>query len=122
VKAFEWGLAALLAAGGVRSAWYWLGRPFEAADVADHALFALFVTARVGLWFAFAGLFAISASSDAQGRAFADEFAEFRWYVAVLIALSAVQFVTGLFLARRRQGPDPDRRASASDDGRKTTG
>jgi len=35
---------------------------------------------RVGLWFAFAGLFAIYASSDATGRAAFDELAELRWY------------------------------------------
>ena len=54
---------------GLRSLWTWTRRPFDGTDVSDHALYALFVTGRVGLWFAVAGLFAIYASVDLRGRA-----------------------------------------------------
>ena len=98
---FEWGMAVALAAGGVRSLWIWGRRDLEANDVADLLLYALFVTGRVGLWFAFAGLFAIYAMNDAEGRAFVDELNEFRWYLVVLVGLSALQFVAGQLLGRR---------------------
>jgi len=62
------------------------------------------VTGRVGLWFAFAGLFAIYASSDAQGRAAIDELGDLRWYVAVPLVLAGVQFAAGYFLGRREPG------------------
>ena len=35
---------------------YWIRRPFESRDARDHLLFALFVTGRVGLWLALAGI------------------------------------------------------------------
>ena len=101
MRVFEWGMAALLAAGGVRSAWHWLRHPFDAADLVDHALFALFVMARVGLWLAFSGLFVIYALNDAPGRSFPDATAILRWYLMVLIGLSAVQLVAGFLLGRR---------------------
>lgn len=117
MRALEWIAVALLCAGGVRSLWLWSRRPFEGSDAVDHLLYALFVTGRVGLWFAFAGLFAIYGSSDAQGRAFTDEASRYRWYIPILIVLSAAQFVGGQLLARRT--PAARRGApSARDDGR----
>jgi hypothetical protein len=95
-------LAGLLALGGIRSLLVWTRRPFEGANPADHALFALFVTGRVGLWLAFGGLFAIYASSDARGRAAIDEFTELRWFLVVPLALAAVQIAAAYFLGRRR--------------------
>jgi hypothetical protein len=100
----EWVVAGLLALGGFRSAWVWSRRPFEGSDPVDHALYALYVTGRVGLWFAFAGLFAISASIGTQGRAFVDDFAPYRWYLAVPLVLASMQFVAGFFLGRREPG------------------
>lgn len=102
MKLVEIVLAVAVAAGGVRSLIVWMGRRIDGADVKDHLLYAAFVTGRVGLWFAFAGLFALYASSDAQGRAAADELAELRWYAVVLLALAALQLVSGYFLSRRR--------------------
>jgi hypothetical protein len=101
VNAVEWVVSAVLAAGGVRSLWIWSRRRFEANDLVDHFLYAMFTTGRVGLWFAFAGLFAMYASTDVEGRAFIDEVERFRWYAIVLIALSAVQFLAGQLLGRR---------------------
>jgi hypothetical protein len=111
VRALEWIAVALLCAGGIRSLWVWSRRPFEGADAVDHLLYALFVTGRAGLWFAFAGLFAIYGSNDAQGRAFIDEASQYRWYVVILIVLAALQFVGGQLLGRRTPGA---RRSSAA--------
>ena len=41
----------------------------------------MFVTGRVGLWFAPSGLFALYASMDTQGRAFADDVRRYDWYL-----------------------------------------
>jgi hypothetical protein len=118
VTAAEWTAAALFALGGLRSLWVWSRRRFEGGDLTDHLLYALFVTGRVGLWFAFAGLFAIYASTDARGRPFADEVARTRWYLIVLIALSALQFVSGQILGRRTPSArPPDRRGPADERG-----
>ncbi len=95
-------LVLAFAAGGVRSLIVWMGRRIDGADTKDHLLYAAFVTGRVGLWFAFAGLFALYAASDAQGRAATEELAEFRWYAVVLLVLAAVQLVAGYFLSRGR--------------------
>ncbi|HXF36330.1 MAG TPA: hypothetical protein VNO17_04015, partial [Actinomycetota bacterium] len=81
----------------------WARRPFGGSDLFDHVLYALHLTGRVGLWFAFAGLFALTAAVEAPGgRPFLDEFAAVRWYLMVPIVLAAVQFVTGFLLGRRR--------------------
>lgn len=109
-------LAAVLGLMGVRSLVYWIRRPFDSRDPVDHALFAGFVLGRVGTWWAFAGLFVISATlkdpngtgAYLQGRAFADTFRdEFSWYFLVLIGFPVIQFLSGFFLGRRRPSPDP---------------
>jgi hypothetical protein len=116
----EWVVSALLVAGGVRSLWIWSRRRFEGHDLADHLLYAMFTTGRVGLWFAFAGLFAMYGSTDVEGRAFIEDVQRFRWYVIVPIALSAAQFLAGQLLgrrtptARRRPTPRPDSHADGS--------
>jgi hypothetical protein len=116
----EWVVSGMLAAGGLRSLWIWSRRRFEGHGLVDHLLYAMFTTGRVGLWFALAGLFAMYASTDVEGRAFIDDVERFRWYVIVLIALSVMQFLAGQLLGRRppaaRGGsaPTPD----ADGDGR----
>jgi hypothetical protein len=109
-------LAAVLGLMGLRSLIYWARRPFDGRDPVDHALFAAFVLGRVGTWWAFAGLFVISATlkdpngtgAYLQGRAFTDTFRdEFSWYFMVLIAFPVVQFLSGFFLGRRGAGTDP---------------
>lgn len=102
MRAVEVVLAGLFVLGGLRSLVVWARRPFEGVDVTDHVLYALFVTGRVGLWFAFAGLFAIYASSDATGRAAVDELTDLRWYFVVPLVLTAVQFGASYFLGRRQ--------------------
>jgi len=102
VRVVEAVLAGLFALGGIRSLVLWTRRRFEGTDVADHVLYALFVTGRVGLWLAFAGLFAIDASIDARGRAAVDELTELRWYFVVPLVLTAAQVLAAYFLGRRR--------------------
>ena len=104
MRPFEGAIAALFLLGGIRSLWYWLRRPFEGTDVTDHVLYALFVTGRIGLWFAVAGLFWIYATLDVQGRAALDELRQYAWYLMVPIALAAVQLGAGWFLSRRGAG------------------
>jgi hypothetical protein len=120
VRTFELALALVFAALGVRSVVYWLRRPFDSADPVDHALFAMYVTGRAGLWFAMAGmflLFATAATTDpvtgrtipAEGRAFVDAVQEYRWYLLVPLLLAAMQFLGGWFLGRRTPRAGPDR-------------
>jgi hypothetical protein len=110
VRAVELAVAIVFIAGGLRSIWVWGRRPFQGTDVVDHILYALYLTGRIGLWFAFAGFFLIYASIDVQGRAALDELARYRWYLIVPLALAAIQLGAGWFLGRR--GP-----SDGTDDG-----
>jgi hypothetical protein len=94
-------LAALLALVGIRSLVKWSGRRFEGVDATDHALYALFVTGRAGLWFALAGFFAIYATVETPGRPGLDELEQYRWYLIVPLVLASFQLVGGWFLGRR---------------------
>ena len=101
MRVFEIAIAVLLALVGVRSLVKWSGRRFEAVDVTDHALWALFVTGRAGLWFAFAGFFVIYSTVETPGRPGLDELEQYRWYLIVPLVLATFQFVGGWFLGRR---------------------
>jgi hypothetical protein len=101
VKLVEAILAGVFALLGVRSLVHWLRRPFEGGDVVDHVLFALFVTGRVGLWFALAGVFALYASMATAGRAFVDDVRTYDWFLIVFLGLAAMQLLAGFFLGRR---------------------
>ena len=91
---------------GIRSLVHWLRRPLVSEDRREQLLFAVHVMCRAGLWFAVAGLFALYASIDVQGRAFADEAGDLRWYVVVLGVLAGGQFVTGFLLGWPAGGGD----------------
>lgn len=104
MRPVEGAIALAFLAGGIRSLWYWLRRPFEGTDLTDHVLYALFVTGRVGLWFAFAGLFLVYATLDLQGRAALDELRAYSWYLIVPISLAALQLGAGWFLGHRGGG------------------
>ena len=95
--------------GGLRAIWYWSRRHFEGTDVVDHLLYALYLTGRIGLWFAFAGFFFIYAAIDVQGRAALDELEAYRWYLLVPLVLGAVQLVAGWFLGRRTPAGERER-------------
>jgi hypothetical protein len=102
VRVFEIAAAALLGLLGVRSCVYWIRRPLASRSVKHQVLYSLWVTGRVGLWFAVAGVFVISASIHREGRAFTDEFHRYRWYFYVPLALAVVQLVAALLLSRSR--------------------
>lgn len=99
-------LAVGLLSGGVRSLWRWSRRGFVGRDLTDHVLYAVYVTGRVGLWFAFAGFFLIAATIEATGVAAAEELATYRWYVLVPLVLATLQLVAGVFLGRRPGAED----------------
>jgi hypothetical protein len=107
VRTVELVIAGLFILVGLRSLWAWSRRRFESVDVVDHLLYALYLTGRIGLWFAIAGFFLISASINAEGRAAIDGFARYRWYIMVPLLLSALQFVAGYALGRRSPDEPP---------------
>jgi hypothetical protein len=108
VRTVELTIAGLLVLGGLRAVWYWSRRPFEGTDVTDHLLYALYLTGRIGLWFAFVGFFLIYASIDVQGRAALDDLQAFRWYLMVPLVLGVMQLLGGWFLGRRSPADGPE--------------
>jgi hypothetical protein len=117
VRPLEFAVAVVLAAMGVRSAVHWARRPFDSKDVGDQLLYAVYLTGRVGMWFAFAGLFLILAfagatdpvtgiRSPSTGQVYIDDVSQFRWYVIVFAALGAMQLLAGWFLGHRGGGSD----------------
>lgn len=82
----------LFALGGIRSLVVWSRRPFESPSLRDQVLYAMNLTGRIGLWFAFAGFFA--------GYALIEEPQRYGWYIMVPIGLGAVQFLSAFFLSR----------------------
>jgi hypothetical protein len=101
MRVVELTIAGLLILAGLRSLWAWSRRRFEGTDVIDHLLYAFYLTGRIGLWFAVAGFFLISASIDVHGQAALDELERFRWYVMVPLVLAVLQLVSGYVLGRR---------------------
>ena len=85
-------LAAILVLAAIRSFLAWVRVDFVAASLGEHVLFALHVTSRVGLWFAFASI--------AAGFALLDEPQRFRWFGLVPLFLAGLQLITGMVLAR----------------------
>jgi hypothetical protein len=95
--------AAVFAGLGVRSLVHWVRTPYESRRVSDLALYASFVTGRVGMWFVLATTFALYAFTDTRGRAFTDDAREYQWLYLVFLSLGALQFVTAYFLNRRAE-------------------
>jgi hypothetical protein len=100
VSLLELVIAGLFVAGGLRSLWVWSRRRFEGTDVVDHLLFALHLTGRIGLWFAFAGFFVLFSLTSIDGKP-TNELDRFRWYLIVPIALATMQLLAGYALGRR---------------------
>jgi hypothetical protein len=105
-------VAALFALGGVRSVIYHARRPFDSTDVRDQLLYALYLTGRVGMWFAFAGMFVIFAFAGASdpvtgvrvpstGQVYVDDVSRYRAYVLVFAVLGAMQLLGSWFLGHR---------------------
>lgn len=101
MKVIELVIGIAFTLGGLRSIWYWGRRHFDGTDVVDHLLYALYLTGRIGMWFAFAGFFFIYAAVDVQGRAALDDLEAFRWYLLVPLILGGMQLIGGWFLGRR---------------------
>jgi len=85
-------IGSLLALLGLRSLVKWLRMEFLAESWREQVLYALHVSARVGLWFAFAGFF--------FGLALVEDPARFGWYLVVPIGLAGVQLVTAVVLGQ----------------------
>ncbi|MFI5392318.1 MAG: hypothetical protein ACHQY1_01155 [Myxococcota bacterium] len=107
MKVLEIVLAVVFAALGVHSVVHWVRRPFASQDMTDQVLFALFVTARAGWWFAASGLFALYATMGEQGDV-AVTVRRYDWYLVLLISLAALQFVSGFILGRRTSDGSSD--------------
>ena len=98
-------VAALTFAGlGVRSIVHWVRTPYQSTRASDLALYALFVTGRVGMWLVLATTFTLYALTDTQGRAFIDDAREYQWLYLVFLTLGGVQFVAAYFLHQRAEG------------------
>ncbi len=91
-------IAAILALFGIWSLVRWLRTPFDAESAGERTLFAVHAAARVGIWFAFAGLFA--------GFALVDDAASLRGFVLIPLFLAAIQLLAALALRRERSRPE----------------
>jgi len=101
VTVFELTLAGLFALLGVRSLVYWAKRPLDSRSVRDHLVYSLWLTGRVGLWFAVAGIFAISASISADDDVgFITKWDRYRWFILVPLGLAAIQVIAAQWLRR----------------------
>jgi hypothetical protein len=113
MRPFEFAVALVLTAFGIRSAVYWARRPFESTAIRDQLLYAVYLTGRVGMWFAFAGLFFLFAfvgASDPEpnpitGELVVEHPSKYAWYVIVFAVLGAMQLLAGWFLGH---GGSPD--------------
>jgi hypothetical protein len=106
MRPFEFAVALVLTAFGIRSAVYWARRPFESTAIRDQLLYAVYLTGRVGMWFAFAGLFYLFAfvgASDPEpnpitGELVVEHPSKYAWYVIVFAVLGAMQLLAGWVL------------------------
>ena len=92
MKALELVVAGALAAAGVFSLVRWLRTDFEPASARERVLYAVHLTSRIGMWFAFAAF--------AAGYALVDDPGRFTGFVMVPIVLAALRLLTGFLLAR----------------------
>jgi hypothetical protein len=116
----RWGalvLAAVFAVLGVRSAIHHARRPFASDEVRDQVLYAAYLTARVGMWFAVAGAFVIVAflgvgedpePDPVTGRFDIHRASEFTWYLLVFVVLGAIQLLAAWFLGHGGDRSSPE--------------
>ncbi len=102
VRIAEYVVAGLFGSLGVRSFVYWARRPLDSRSPRDQALYAMYLTGRIGLWFSVAGIFVISALTPGSGSFFTRRFAQHRWYIMVPLGLAVLQFVGAYWLGRGR--------------------
>jgi len=101
--------AAVCVALAIRSAVHWLRRPLDSTDPRDHALFALFLVARVGSWLLLAlwfwGLAQVGDQVRAERlgtRSVPDEIRlRYGWVIVAFFAACGIAFLASFFLARR---------------------
>ena len=97
----ELAIGALFAVGGALSVRRWLRVEFQTSGLSERFLYALHVTARVGMWFAFAGFFV--------GYAVVEDTEAIRWYFLVPVALAGVQLLTTVLLGSSSKAPPAER-------------
>jgi hypothetical protein len=102
VRIFELCVAAAFGVFGIRSFVHWIRRPLDSRSVRDQTLWAVYLTGRVGLWFAIGGIFLISALTPGEREVYRRQFAQFRWYFLVPIGMAVLQFVAAFLLGRSR--------------------
>jgi hypothetical protein len=100
VHVFELVVGILLALVGAWSVVRWMRTEFVASSAAERTLYVLHVTAKVGLWFGFAGFF--------LGLALVDEPGGFTWFLIVPMALAGLQLVTSVALRQGSSGRGPE--------------
>ncbi len=103
MNAFELAVAVVFACLGIRSLVHWAIAPYESSRASDLALYAAFVTARVGTWLVLATAFALYAIRDRENGV-ADEGFEHPWLFVVFLGLGGVQLVTSYVLSQRAKG------------------
>jgi hypothetical protein len=94
----EFVFAGVLFILGLRSLVYWWGRDFGPERPSEHVLRVLFVTARVGTWFALAAFFVGYALVDYDPEGLG-------WYLLLLIGLASIQLLASFFLSRGPRTP-----------------
>ncbi len=107
MRRFEFVVALALTGFGVRSAVYWARRPFESTATRDQLLYAVYLTGRVGMWFAFAGLFYLFAFAGASdpapdpttGALAVDDPSKYAWYLIVFAVLDGMRQPTALMIS-----------------------
>ncbi|HEX8099953.1 MAG TPA: hypothetical protein VF660_07105 [Actinomycetota bacterium] len=99
MKVVEVVIAAILILLGVRSLLHWLRTHFDAATTGEHLLFAVHVTARVGVWLALGAAF--------LGYALVDRPQDLTWFVVVPLILAGTQLLTAIVLGRQPSRPSP---------------
>ena len=103
MSAFELAVAVIFACLGIRSLVHWAIAPYESTRASDLALYAAFVTARVGMWLVLATAFTLYAIRDTDDG-FAEEGFEHPWLFMVFLGLGGVQLVTSYVLSQRAKG------------------
>jgi hypothetical protein len=94
VTVVELVLAGVLFALGVRSAMRWLRVDFDTRSAWERVLFALNLTARIGVWFAFGGYL--------LGWALVEDPDRFGVYALIPLSLAGLQLITSVLLSRER--------------------
>ena len=97
-------IAGILVVVGLWSLAKWMGTEFVAESLRERLLYTLHVTARVGLWFAFAAFF--------LGLALVDDPSGFSWFLLVVLGLAGVELITGVALGQGGRRPAQPRKGS----------